>query len=231
MTSPPDNACLSRREARRRDRRDAIIAVAKRSFLENGFAATTMSSIAAELGGSKGTLWSYFPGKEELFAAVLRDATGVYHASLAELLDTGGEVEPTLLRFSHDLLRKVTSPDAIALHRLVAAEASRFPKMGAIFQELAPLSTRNLLARFLEAAMAKGQLRQADAMLAARPCRAHPVRLSSTNDLGRYAGARRWADRCRCLICGGLFPPRLRARWRRAQPVMTSVNHFFAHLS
>ena len=168
MTSPPDNACLSRREARRRDRRDTIIAVAKRSFLENGFAATTMSSIAAELGGSKGTLWSYFPGKEELFAAVLRDATGVYHASLAELLDTGGEVEPTLLRFSHDLLRKVTSPDAIALHRLVAAEASRFPKMGAIFQELAPLSTRNLLARFLEAAMAKGQLRRADAMLAAR---------------------------------------------------------------
>ena len=168
MTSPPDNACLSRREARRRDRRDTIIAVAKRSFLENGFAATTMSSIAAELGGSKGTLWSYFPGKEELFAAVLRDATGVYHASLAELLDTGGALEPTLLRFSHDLLRKVTSPDAIALHRLVAAEASRFPKMGAIFQELAPLSTRNLLARFLEAAMAKGQLRQADAMLAAR---------------------------------------------------------------
>ena len=168
MTSPPDNACLSRREARRRDRRDTIIAVAKRSFLENGFAATTMSSIAAELGGSKGTLWSYFPGKEELFAAVLRDATGVYHASLAELLDTGGELEPTLLRFSHDLLRKVTSPDAIALHRLVAAEASRFPKMGAIFQELAPLSTRNLLARFLEAAMAKGQLRRADAMLAAR---------------------------------------------------------------
>ena len=168
MTSPPDNACLSRREARRRDRRDTIIAVAKRSFLENGFAATTMSSIAAELGGSKGTLWSYFPGKEELFAAVLRDATGVYHASLAELLDTGGEVEPALLRFSHDLLRKVTSPDAIALHRLVAAEASRFPKMGAIFQELAPLSTRNLLARFLEAAMAKGQLWQADAMLAAR---------------------------------------------------------------
>ena len=168
MTSPPDNACLSRREARRRGRRGASIGGAKRTIRENGFAATTMSSIAAELGGSKGTLWSYFPGKEELFAAVLRDATGVYHASLAELLDTGGEVEPTLLRFSHDLLRKVTSPDAIALHRLVAAEASRFPKMGAIFQELAPLSTRNLLARFLEAAMAKGQLRRADAMLAAR---------------------------------------------------------------
>lgn len=168
MTAPTDTACLSRREVRRRDRRDAIIAVAKRSFLETGYAATTMSSIAAELGGSKGTLWSYFPSKEELFAAVLRDATKVYHASLAQLLDTGGELESTLLRFSHDLLRKVTSPDAIALHRLVAAEASRFPEMGAIFHELAPLYTRNLLARFLEGAMDKGQLRRADAMLAAR---------------------------------------------------------------
>lgn len=168
MTSPADNACLSRREVRRRDRRDAIIAVAKRSFLENGYAATTMSSIAAELGGSKGTLWSYFPGKEELFAAVLRDATEVYHASLAQLLDTGDDLEPTLLRFSNDLLRKVTSPEAIALHRLVAAEASRFPEMGAIFHELAPLHTRNLLARFLAGAMDKGQLRRADTMLAAR---------------------------------------------------------------
>ncbi|HWV12837.1 MAG TPA: TetR/AcrR family transcriptional regulator [Sphingobium sp.] len=168
MTAPADNACLSRREVRRRDRRDAIISVAKRSFLENGYAATTMSSIAAELGGSKGTLWSYFPSKEDLFAAVLRDATQVYHASLTQLFDTEDALELTLLRFSHDLLRKVTSPDAIALHRLVAAEASRFPKMAAIFQELAPLHTRNLLARFLEAAMDKGKLRRADAMLAAR---------------------------------------------------------------
>ena len=168
MTTPTDITTLSRREANRRDRRDAIVAVARRSFLENGYAATTMSSIAAELGGSKGTLWSYFPGKEELFAAVLRGATETYHASLAQLLDTGDELEQTLLRFGHDLLCKMTSPDAIALHRLVAAESSRFPKMGAIFLELAPLYTRNLLARFLEAAMEKGQLRRADAQLAAR---------------------------------------------------------------
>lgn len=168
MTDLIDPPPLSRREARRRDRRGAIVAVARRSFLENGYAATTMSSIAAELGGSKGTLWSYFPSKEELFAAVLRDATETYHASLIQLLDPRGELEPTLLRFGHGLLRKVTSPDAIALHRLIAAEASRFPEMGAIFLELAPLQTRNLLARFLEGGMERGQLRRADPQLAAR---------------------------------------------------------------
>jgi len=168
MTESTEAPCLSRREARRRDRRGAIIAVARRSFLNNGYAATTMSSIAAELGGSKGTLWSYFPGKEELFAAVLRETTETYHASLIQLLDPAGDLGPTLLRFSHDLLRKVTSPEAIALHRLIAAEASRFPEVGAIFLELAPLHTRNLLAHFLEGCMERGQLRHADPQLAAR---------------------------------------------------------------
>ena len=168
MTESIDTPVLSRREARRRDRRDAIIQVARRSFLENGYAATTMSSIAADLGGSKGTLWSYFPSKEELFAAVLRDATEAYHAELAQLLNPGGELEPTLQRFSTDLLRKMTSPEAIALHRLVAAEASRFPEMGKIFFELAPNHTRSLLAHFLERGMKRGKLRRADAELAAR---------------------------------------------------------------
>jgi hypothetical protein len=57
----PSLTCPSRREARRLSRREAILEVAERSFLEQGYAATTMSAIAAELGGSKGTLWSYLP--------------------------------------------------------------------------------------------------------------------------------------------------------------------------
>ncbi len=47
-------------EERRIERRNAIPAVATRSFLENGYAGTTMSSISAELGGSKATLRELF---------------------------------------------------------------------------------------------------------------------------------------------------------------------------
>jgi TetR/AcrR family transcriptional regulator, mexJK operon transcriptional repressor len=165
LNHPP---VLSRREAKRRDRRDAIICVAQRSFLENGYAATTMSGIAAELGGSKGTLWNYFPSKEELFAAVLRHATKDYHAGLGQILDPRGGLEPTLHRFARELLCKVTSPESIALHRLVVAEAGRYPEMGAIFHELAPKRTRALLSEFLSNAMEQGRLRRADPELAAR---------------------------------------------------------------
>ena len=137
---------LSRREARRRERRRSILEVAVRSFLENGYAATTMSSIAAELGGSKGTLWSYFPSKEALFAAVLDDATTAYREQLAELLDPCGDLRTTLERAGFKLVEKITSPNAISLPGLVVADAGRFPARGAIFYEHAPLHTRRLFA-------------------------------------------------------------------------------------
>ncbi|WP_340265620.1 TetR/AcrR family transcriptional regulator [Sphingobium mellinum] len=163
-----DLPSISRREARRRDRRDAILAVAARSFLENGYAGTTMSGIAAELGGSKGTLWSYFPCKEALFAAVLDRMTTDYRQRLQEILDPGEEVADTLLHFCISLLEKVTSPDAIALHRLIASEAGRFPEMGHIFYQHAPLQTRTQLAAYIAGAIERGQLRTPDPALAAR---------------------------------------------------------------
>ncbi|WP_375196745.1 TetR/AcrR family transcriptional regulator, partial [Sphingobium sp.] len=164
LDSPP----ISRREARRRDRRQAILEVAAQYFLENGYAATTMSAIAAKLGGSKGTLWSYFPSKEELFAACLDHKTTAYRERLAEMLDPDGDLAATLFQLGMNLLEKVTSAESIALHRLVVAEAGRFPEMGAIFFEHAPRHTRMMVAAFLAQAMDRGLLRRADPELAAR---------------------------------------------------------------
>lgn len=67
-----------KREARKEERREMILEIAKREFLDHGYSGASMSAISAELGGSKGTLWSYFPSKEDLFAAVLDHATREY---------------------------------------------------------------------------------------------------------------------------------------------------------
>ncbi|WP_293982453.1 TetR/AcrR family transcriptional regulator [Sphingobium sp.] len=150
------------------DRRNAILNTAQASFVEHGYAGTTMSAVAAMLGGSKGTLWNYFPSKEELFSAVLERATTTYREQLSQILDPCGALEPTLQRASIALIRKVTSPDAVALHRLITAEGRRFPEMSRIFFELAPEGTRTLLAGFLAGAMARKQLRDADPVEAAR---------------------------------------------------------------
>ena len=52
-------------------KRREIIEVAKQVFRAKGFAAASMAEIAADVGGSKGTLYNYFTSKEALFAAVM----------------------------------------------------------------------------------------------------------------------------------------------------------------
>lgn len=168
MTDPGKSAAPCRREARRSVRRATILAVAARSFLDNGYAGTSMSAIAATLGGSKTTLWRYFPSKEALFAAVLDHATTAYRAHLSQIMDPSGDLRQTLSNLCVGLLEKITSAEAVALHRLVVAEAGRFPEMGQIFFERGPRTTRLLVARFLEGAMTRGLLRPDDPVIAAR---------------------------------------------------------------
>lgn len=164
----PSCPAPSRREANRQSRREAILDVAAESFLEQGYAGTTMSAIAATLGGSKGTLWSYFESKEVLFGAVIERVTDAFRAQLSLILNPADGVEAALRRFCEKFLRKVTSPEAIAIHRLVVGEANRFPEVGRIFYARAPQQTQRLLADFIDGAMERGELRRDDALTAAR---------------------------------------------------------------
>tara|TARA_B100000678_G_scaffold159128_1_gene133057 strand:+ start:993 stop:1634 length:642 start_codon:yes stop_codon:yes gene_type:complete len=159
---------MTRRDARKEDRREAILTVASQSFLEHGYAATSMSAIAAELGGSKGTLWSYFPSKEELFTAVIDQRTIAFRRQLQEILEPTHCVEQTLRNVCVSLLEKVTSPEAIALNRIAVGEAGRFPELGEIFYNRGPRMSTGVLADYLEGAMQRGELRKDDPTLAAR---------------------------------------------------------------
>lgn len=159
---------LSRREAKKLDRREAILEVARDHFLQHGYAATTMSEIAATIGGSKATLWSYFPSKEALFEAVLDQVTTQFRQQMVELLDPGSDFEATLRSFCRRFLEKVTMPAAISLHRLIHAEAGRFPEVGEIFYERGPATTHRLLGKFIGAAMERGLIRLDDATQASK---------------------------------------------------------------
>jgi TetR/AcrR family transcriptional repressor of mexJK operon len=162
-----DAARRGHREERRQDRRNAILKVATHSFMKFGYAATSMSSIAAAAGGSKATLWAHFPSKEALFEAVLAEATDAHQRDLVTLLDPRDNLTVALRRYCRCFIQTTTSPSAIALQRLVEAEAVRFPEVSAVFYERVPKTTRNLLARFIDEAMAKGELRRDDAAQAA----------------------------------------------------------------
>jgi len=168
MTSETCVDTLTRREARRQSRREAILDVAHRSFQEHGYAAATMNAIAAELGGSKGTLWSYFPSKEDLFAAVIDRATTEFRKQLSSTLLPGGRVDQAVRTFCRQFLSRILAPDAISLYRLVVSESARFPEVSRIFWERGPSETQKLLAGFLDNAMERGLLRKDDPLRAGR---------------------------------------------------------------
>ncbi len=58
--------------------------------MEDGFAAASMSSIASRVGGSKGTLYNYFPSKQQLFEAMIRNECDLKQAAMFDSLQVGG---------------------------------------------------------------------------------------------------------------------------------------------
>ena len=67
--------------------RREILASARKHFLSEGYFATTMSAIAADIGGSKGILWTHFASKEQLLAAFVDAEIEDFHSDALAILD------------------------------------------------------------------------------------------------------------------------------------------------
>jgi len=65
----------AKRERRKEARPGELLAAALDLFVEKGYAATRSEEVAVRAGVSKGTLFLYFPSKEELFKAVVEGLT------------------------------------------------------------------------------------------------------------------------------------------------------------
>lgn len=163
MSNDETSRTLGKRQVRKQDRRQAIVDVARRSFLEDGYAATSMSGLLAELGGSKATLWSYFRSKEELFAAVIEDVTLAFRQELESELSAAADLETTLFSFCRSFLNKTAQPASVAAWRLIVGESGRFPELGRIFYETAAMRVERTLAVYLAEQIAAGRLCDAGA--------------------------------------------------------------------
>jgi AcrR family transcriptional regulator len=139
-------------------RREAIIDVARDMFRAEGYAATSMSTIAATLGGSKGTLYNYFKSKEDLFEAYVKRQCSVYSAEMESLLSDTGPVISVLRSWGIRYLTKVTSDEKMREFRSIIAETDRWPEIGRIYYESGPHRGRQLLAAYLTKVSERGDL-------------------------------------------------------------------------
>jgi TetR/AcrR family transcriptional regulator, mexJK operon transcriptional repressor len=147
---------------RARAKREQILAGAQRAFLRDGFAATSTDAIAAEARVSKRTLYSYYPGKEELFADVMRGLTLENPQTRAlesiEEMSPGSEEElrRELLELAQKIVATMMQPDYLALLRTTIADTHRFPQLGGIFRATVPERAMRSFAVFIEKSRKRG---------------------------------------------------------------------------
>lgn len=187
---------------------DRILDVATELFLEDGFGATSIESVAKRAGISKRTFYHRFRGKEELFEAVVRRLIERWMPPFdAALLDAPSLAE-ALRRSAEYMLEVALTAEGLALHRIVIAEAERFPGLARILYELGAAAGIERIARHLDERIAGGELRPIDSRFAAEQFILMTVTGPRRRALGlgkRLDGAelRAWIDHTVALFLDG----------------------------
>jgi AcrR family transcriptional regulator len=147
-------------------KRQAILDTAYRLFRMQGFDRTSVSEITTEVGGSKATIYSHFPSKEELFVECMMAAAENYmEGTLKHLDDASADPAVALFDFGRSFLKFICSSEQLEVRRLMIAEAARSGTGKRFFAKISVL--RAHVSAFMSACMASGSLRRDDPDLAA----------------------------------------------------------------
>src|SRR5574341_267858 len=121
-----------RKEARPQELLDAALGL----FVEKGFAATRSEEVAARAGVSKGTLYLYYPSKEELLKAVVRENVGGLIAEgsdIAQSFDgSASELVGLLLRTWWE---RVGNTSASGIFKIIITEVGNFPDFARFYAD------------------------------------------------------------------------------------------------
>jgi AcrR family transcriptional regulator len=128
MDSSLAAAAIGRRESQKQDRERRIIAAARRLFDRKGYARTAMEEIAARAGVAVGTLYNYFPSKDELLLTILRRETdALIDAGEKVLREPRGNLADAVSAIAGLFVDSITS-DERGLWREVLAAAMSSPE-------------------------------------------------------------------------------------------------------
>lgn len=145
-----------RKEARPHELLDAALSL----FVEKGFAGTRSEEVAARAGVSKGTLYLYFPSKEDLFKAVVRAHLSTPIAEGQALADRYEGPSTELLRTLILMLwHHVCRTSAGSICKVIISEARNFPEIAQFYVNEVIEPTHRLLAGTLARGIARGEFR------------------------------------------------------------------------
>ncbi|MGY3267052.1 TetR/AcrR family transcriptional regulator [Lysobacter sp. HA35] len=147
-------------------KREAILEASKKLFVQLGFDAVSMDQIAAEAGVSKLTVYSHFGDKETLFAAAVEShcANGMPASLFEDRPET--PARERLLEIATAFYAMISSPEAIAGHRILCSPQLANSDLPQMFWESGPRRVQEGFAALLDARVATGELDIPDTALA-----------------------------------------------------------------
>lgn len=156
-----------KRERRKEARPGELLEAALDLFVEKGFAATRVEEVAQRAGVSKGTLFLYFPTKEELFKAVVRENLVKHQTEGAEeILRHEGSSGELLEYLMLEWWRRYGATKASGISKLIMSEANNFPDLARFFQEEVVTPGHAMVRAVLQRGLDRGEFRAANMDLA-----------------------------------------------------------------
>lgn len=153
---PPPPARQRRKEARPLELLDAALEL----FVEKGFAATRTEEVAHRAGVSKGTLYLYYPSKEELFKAVVRENLGSLIAEGKEVVaQFQGSTSELLVALMQTWWQRVGSRRAAGIHKIILAEVRNFPELAQFYADEVIVPADELFCSAVQRGIARGEFR------------------------------------------------------------------------
>ncbi|GAB3341604.1 TetR/AcrR family transcriptional regulator [Marilutibacter aestuarii] len=139
-------------------KRAAILEAAKRMFTQHGFDGASMDQIATEAGVSKLTVYSHFGDKEGLFGAAVKShceqslPTTLFHAR------PDMPLRERLLEIAEAFYAMISSPEAVAGHRMLCSPQLAESPLPRLFWEAGPMRVQRDFAGLLQRRIEAGEL-------------------------------------------------------------------------
>ena len=163
--SPAETLAL--RPLPRQRRKDArpheLLEAALTLFVEKGFAATRAEEVAQLAGVSKGTLYLYYPSKEELLKAVIAHYLSARIAATAEeVRRIAGPMAPVLRDVLVAWWQQVYTSPASGTFKLVITEGRNFPDIAEFYVREVVEPGHALVETILRRGIESGEFRDVD---------------------------------------------------------------------
>src|ERR1700719_189741 len=143
-------------------RRSQILDTAAQVFLENGYGGATIDLVIERAGASKATVYSFFGGKDGLFAAIVEERVERILSAFGDPEVVHSDVRHALAHIAQRYMEVAMAPDAVGIWRLIIAEGVRFPELARTFFQFGRDRTNAHLAGMLSGWHKRGLIRLDD---------------------------------------------------------------------